>query len=310
MISHSRHHHIDSAIIYGFAVLAVLILSNVEKSIIHRELKKEIVTIFPAKKIVVMPFFKQEAFSNIAIRGKSYVVYDIVDKKIISAKNADTVLPLASITKVMTTVTARMHNSNKKQITVASGSMEGDYDLGLKKGQVWNLDEILKYTLVFSSNDAAQAIADGLGGRNFFVSQMNTDAVGLGLDLHFTHPAGSDENGKVGGLGSALSVAKLIAVARREFPEIVEATTKTRTTVTASTGKIIGIPNTNQNVYDFSGLELSKTGFTDMAGGNLVVVVDISLGHPVAIVVLGSTREERFSDVETLYKALQNSVQK
>jgi D-alanyl-D-alanine carboxypeptidase len=137
---------------------------------------------------------------------------------------------------------------------------------------------------------------------------MNRDAKMLGLELYFTHPSGLDENGKIGGKGSALSVAKLFAYARKSFPEILDATTKTRVSVTSSTGKISGIPNTNQRVYNLTGLEASKTGFTDMAGANLAVVVDVGIGHPVAIVVLGSTHDERFSDVEKLQKALQKSV--
>ena len=45
-----------------------------------------------------------------------------------------------------------------------------------------------------------------------------------------------------------------------------------------------------------------------MAGGNLGVIVDISVGHPVVIVVLGSTREGRFKDMSILYKALRLSM--
>lgn len=304
MIRHSRFHQVDSAIIYGFAVLSVLILSNIEKPIIYLGYKKTT----PSKEIIVPSIFNQEAFSNIKIKGKAYVVYDIVNQKIIAQKNAYDILPLASITKVMMAITARTHNDKKKRITINPVSVEGEYDLGLRKGQVFDLDELLKYTLIFSSNDGAQAIADGLGGRNFFVSQMNTDAKQLGLDLIFAHPAGIDEDNKIGGKGSAFMVAKLTAIARREFPEIFDATTKTRTTVISSTGKITGVPNTNQNVNNFSGLEASKTGYTDMAGGNLVIIVDVSVGHPVAIVVLGSTHEDRFSDMEILYQALRKSL--
>lgn len=304
MIRHSRFHQVDSVIIYGLAVISVLVLSNIEKPITHLWSKKTV----QVKEVATLSIFNQEAFSNIKIKGKAYVVYDIVDRKIIAQKNASEVLPLASITKVMTAITARTHYDKNKSITINSRSVEGGYDLGLRKGQVFDLDELLKYTLIFSSNDGAQAIADGLGGRNFFVSQMNIDAKQLGLDLVFTHPAGIDEGNNVGGKGSAYTVAKLTAVARRQLPEIFDVTTKRRATVVANTGKITGVPNTNQNVNNFLGLEISKTGFTDMAGGNLAIVVDILVGHPVAIVVLGSTHEGRFSDMEILYEALQKSL--
>jgi D-alanyl-D-alanine carboxypeptidase len=255
--------------------------------------------------------YNQKVFENIDVKAKAYIVYDLVDKKIISSKNENDVLPLASIAKMMTAITALSHNATTTRITINSSSTSKRYDLGLKKNQSWDLDELLKYTLIFSSNDGAQAIADGLGGSEPFISQMNIDAKLLGFNtFHFTHPAGLDINDKLGGVGSALEVAKLFEVALKRFPEILDATTKTRATVTASNGKIIGIPNTNQNIAQFFGVEASKTGFTDMAGGNLAVIVDITVGHPVVIVVLGSTYDERFTDVEILYKTLEKSLEK
>ena len=118
----------------------------------------------------------------------------------------------------------------------------------------------------------------------------------------------SEGHPKVLPAGLTLDMAKLLGVARKQIPEILDATTKKRQTVTASGGKISGIPNTNQAIETLPGAEASKTGFTDLAGGNLGVIVDISIGHPVAIVVLGSTREGRFRDVALLYTTLQKSL--
>jgi D-alanyl-D-alanine carboxypeptidase len=137
---------------------------------------------------------------------------------------------------------------------------------------------------------------------------MNTDAKNLGLSLSFTDPAGRDLQGKIGGSGNALDVARLFEIARKNIPEIMDATTKKRQTMIASSGKVSGIPNTNQSVQSYPGIEGSKTGYTDLAGGNLGVVIDVALGHPVVIVVLGSTREGRFEDMNTLYTALIKSM--
>lgn len=302
---HSKHHHIDTALLFGLAVLSVVALSNISKPILrlHTAIVNKIITMEQEEKVL----FNADAFSDVSITGKAYVVYDIVDNKIISSKNATTTLPLASITKVMTAFTAYSHLHKDTYITISPSSIDDDYDLGLRKGQSWKLNELLKYTLVFSSNDGAQAIADSIG-RSMFVNDMNQDALSLGLNLHFTQPAGLDENGKIGGLGTALDIAKLFAAARKQFPEILDATTKARANVFTSTGSLNGIPNTNQVVTTFSGIEASKTGFTDLAGGNLAVIADITIGHPVVIVVLGSTREDRFTDVEKLYSALQKSI--
>ena len=64
--------------------------------------------------------------------------------------------------------------------------------------------------------------------------------------------------------------------------------------------KIHTLENTNQTIDAIPSPLLSKTGFTDLAGGNLVVVFDAGINHPVAVVVLGSTKDERFSDVQAL----------
>jgi D-alanyl-D-alanine carboxypeptidase len=210
----------------------------------------------------------------------------------------------------MMAVSSTLHKKKDDKITITPKSIEDGYDLGLKNKQVWDLSELLKYTLVFSSNDGAEAVADSFGGKDIFVAQMNNDAKNLGLNLTFTDPAGRDLGGKIGGKGTVLEVAKLFSIARKNIPEILDATTKKRETVVANSGKISGIPNTNQDIETLSGAEASKTGYTDMAGGNLGVVVDVSVGHPIVIVVLGSTRTGRFEDMDTLYKALRVSISK
>ena len=290
-------------LVYGGAVFTVLLLSLATSPVASQRFG----IITPSVEEKKKELFNPHAFDMVKVQGRAYVVYDIVGQTVIAGKDETKSLPLASITKIMMALTARMHHDKNATIVLASTPTDG-FDLGLKKSQTWKLSELLKYTLVFSSNDGAEAIAQTFGGRDAFVGQMNADAAGLGLMLHFTDPAGLDTLTSLGGEGSALEVAKLLAVARVRFPEILDATTHERITVTASTGRISGVPNTNQVISGLSGAEASKTGFTDFAGGNLAVIVDISVGHPIAIVVLGSTREDRFTDVETLYQALRKSI--
>ncbi len=304
----ARHDYIELSFIYVTAIVTLLALSTIASPVNTGHFG--LITPTQEKKESTSTIYDIKAFDDIKVIAKSYVIYDIVDKRVISSKNEDQILTLASLTKVMTAVTALTHNKPDTKITIDPKVIDGKYDLGLKKNQVWKLEELLKYTLVFSSNDGAIEIANGLGGQKAFVEQMNNDAVLLGLKLHFNHPAGLDVGNLFGGEGTALEVAKLFAIARKRFPEILDATTHDRVTVTASTGKITGVPNTNQEIEDLLGAEASKTGFTDNAGGNLAVVVDTTVGHPVVIVVLGSTREGRFSDISKLFKALQKSIGK
>lgn len=297
---------IDILVIYGLSVCIVILVLVTHVVDFYKVKNNSLLNqSTPASSELL---FNRSSFDSVKVTGKAYVVYDITHKKIISAKNENEVLPLASVTKVMTAISATLHKSKDEKITITPKSIEDSYDLGLKNKQVWKLSELLKYTLVFSSNDGAEVIADSFGGRDIFVAQMNDDAKVLGLNLTFTDPAGRDMNGKIGGLGTALEAAKLFSVARKNIPEILDATTKKRETVLASSGQVSGIPNTNQEIETLSGAEASKTGYTERAGGNLGVIVDISVGHPVVIVVLGSTKQGRFEDMDVLYKALRASL--
>jgi D-alanyl-D-alanine endopeptidase (penicillin-binding protein 7) len=310
MVQQVKNEHINIFLVYGLSVFFIVTFSLVHK-VIHFLAKKNTVTptiVQKKEQSVSKEIFNKNIFQNVQIEGKAYVIYDLLNHEIIASHNETALLPLASLTKVMTAVSSTLHKSKEEKITITQKSIDGGYDLGLKKNQVWSLGELLKYTLVFSSNDGAESVANSFGSIDIFLQQMNTDAKNLGLNLFFTNPAGLDINGKIGGKGDAVDMAKLLGVARMQIPEILDATTKKRQTVTASGGKISGIPNTNQAIETLPGAEASKTGFTDLAGGNLGIIVDISIGHPVAIVVLGSTREGRFRDVELLYTTLERSL--
>jgi D-alanyl-D-alanine carboxypeptidase len=307
MIRHIKQDYIELSFIYICIIITTALLSLVATPV---EISRFKLTSTIRQK-EDLSIYNKDIFQSVYVRAKAFIVYDVIDQKIIASKNENEILPLASLTKIMMAITALTINDANKDIVVNTKSINGSYDLGLKKGQSWRLDELLKYTLVFSSNDGAQVIADELSGRDLFVKQMNDEASVFGLTtLQFTHPAGLDINGKIGGEGSAFEFAKLMAIAHRQFPNILDATTKNRATLIASSGKVVGIPNTNQEISNLIGAEASKTGFTELAGGNLAVIFDISVGRPVVIVVLGSTHEERFSDVETLYKATIQSLKK
>ena len=61
--------------------------------------------------------------------------------------------------------------------------------------------------------------------------------------------------------------------------------------------------NTNPNSITIPGFIASKTGFTDLAGGNLVMAFDAGVGNPIVIVVLGSSHAGRFTDASALIHA-------
>lgn len=310
MTLHSSH-RIDKKTLDSLYALAIVILLVIIS--IHSKEETSTFSLLEVpqqpKSVPIFTFAYDATTTEDGIEAKTYLVYDVLDKKVLLSKNEADVVPLASITKLMTAVTAKEVEKDDRLIKVIPEAIDAGYDIGLKKGQLWKVDELIKYMLVFSSNDAANLLAVSLTDRQTFISTMNAIAKREGMTtLTFTNPNGLDSLNEFGGKGSALDVARLMAYAYKSIPTLIDATTKPRATVITNTGPISGVPNTNQMVDTFIGIEGSKTGFTDEAGGNLVMIFDISIGHPIVIVVTGSTRTARFTDVEKLYERTKKAL--
>ncbi len=236
----------------------------------------------------------------IEVEAKSFVVYDIKNNKIILSKNSRELLPLASLTKIQTAYIFANRHDLKETITIPTLGINHLYDFTLKKGDIWSVSELIRLMLTISSNDAAESLArsDTLG-RDGFIQLMNAH-VRASSSFIFTSPSGLDEGETIGGMGSALDLALLLRDFYQSYPALFETTAKTKISVTIEGKKYSGVPNTNQEVETYRGVVGSKTGYTDKAGGNLAVIYDIGLGEPVAVVILGSTKDGRFEDMKTL----------
>ncbi len=250
-------------------------------------------------------------FENVNVKAKSVMVYDVADKRVLYAKNEGVQLPLASITKLMTALVATELLPKNSNITVKSEFLREEGDSGLLANESWNLKELLDFSLVTSSNDGARSVASVIGavklnskdydlGRKDFIEKMNNRAKELGLaQTFFVNETGLDVGNVSGGYGSAVDVNNLMKYMIRNQPEVLEATKYTNISIDSNSKKH-NAKNTNDIINSIPGLFASKTGYTDMAGGNLVIAFDPSLGKPIIVTVLGSTQEGRFEDVQTL----------
>lgn len=248
---------------------------------------------------------QKKYFDALAIQAKSYVVYDLITNEIIAEREATKVLPLASITKVMTALAMTEELGPEAEVIIKSTS--SDNKAGLTIGERWQLANLSALTLVVSSNDGAAALAEAGTSTSDSIALMNKKAERLGLkSFYFTNPTGLDEEGSIGGRGTAEDVAKLFAYIMNRQPDILRPT-KEEAIVRKSNNINHTVLNTNKIIKSLPGPVLaSKTGYTDIAGGNLAIVVNLGLQRPVAIVVLGSSQEGRFSDTEKLAKATLN----
>ncbi len=230
------------------------------------------------------------------IEGRAAFILDAKTGETIYANNADTILPLASVTKLMTALVSSQKTASSSIITITENDLKEDGDSGLVLGEKWRFSDLRDFTLLVSSNDGAEAI----GGN--FVSDMNTEAATLGLhSLSFQNPTGLDISpSEPSNFGSARDISELFKYILENSPSILEITKHPSFRFTSLDGKVHYAQNTDTKVGKIPGLFASKTGYTDLAGGNLIVGIDEDINHPIIIVVLGSTEEGRFEDVMAL----------
>lgn len=250
---------------------------------------------------------------NIKIEGKAAYVYDVKAKKALYTKGSDTVLPLASITKLMTALVAYELVDANKSITVPKEALNQSGSSGLLEGEEISLQSLSDYALLASSNDAAFAMANAVGSvinknkpNQTFVNAMNIRAEELDLpNLTFYNPTGLDESpSEAGALGTAREVTFLMEYILNNYPNILEPSTFTSTRVYNEAGSYHSAENTNPIVTSIPNLLGSKTGYTDLAGGNLTIAFDAGFNRPIIVTVLGSSFDGRFSDVKKLVDAI------
>ncbi|MEK7642502.1 MAG: serine hydrolase [Patescibacteria group bacterium] len=252
---------------------------------------------------------------RISIEAKSAFVWDILNQQELFSKNADLALPLASLTKVMTALTAKQILDDNDTIIIEEGDLSPEGDSDFKIGETWRAQDLIDFVLITSSNDGAHALAKTAmrkeGGEEDFIKKMNKTALDIGLEnSRFWNEHGLDRRIDRGGAyGSARDMARLFEYSLKNSPNILEATRHDNLAIYSS-ATVYNAINTNVSVSAISGLLASKTGFTDLAGGNLTIIFDAGLQRPVVVAVLGSSEEGRFSDtlklVEMAMKKIKN----
>ena len=254
-------------------------------------------------------------FIGTTIEGRGAIVWDIVNQEVLFEKNSNLSMPLASIAKVVMALTAIDLVPQSTIIQINKEFLNEEGDSGLFVDEKWKLKDLIDFSLITSSNDAATAIASITGlnineadnleiGRNEFIGRMNEIVSKMGLSqTNFKKESGLDTaDGLSGANSSAKDVAMLFEYVLKNHPEILEATKYGNVNIRSLNEITHNAKNTNITIDKTAGIVASKTGFTEKSGGNLAIIIDPAIGRPVVIVVLGSSFDGRFSDVEILSK--------
>ncbi len=258
---------------------------------------------------------EKNVFDTASTTAQAIFVFNPQTGNTIYEKNSDMELPLASVAKIMTAIVASEY-STSSTITVDRQFLDTEGDNGLFSGEKWKTEDILSFALSVSSNDAMEAVSSHLGslmantnnlttGKNFFVNVMNEKAASLHLvHTHFFNPTGLDTaNGTNGAYGSAHDVALMLWYGVEHFPKIFGVTSQDKVEFVSESNKHHVALNTNPLVKELPGIVASKTGYTDIAGGNLAMVFTAGKNKtPLVAVVLGSTFDGRFEDMNTIIR--------
>lgn len=239
-------------------------------------------------------------------KAAAALLFSLNDRKTIYAKNAHNTLNPASLTKVMTALVVLKYGSMDQRLTATSAvniTEAGAQLCGLKVGDTMTMDQALRILLIYSANDVAMMIAEGMGGTvDHFVEMMNEEAARLGAtNTHFANPHGlTDPNHYTTAYDLYLIFNE--AIKYETFKEIIHMTSY-QTVYYDKNGKEKEFDKSTTNQFLKVGSDYSapasvtviggKTGTTKAAGHCLMLLVKDVNGAPYIAVTMGvpSTQE-------------------
>lgn len=231
---------------------------------------------------------------------------NLQNQQVLFEKNAAEPLPIASIAKLLTAVVAIEQYPLEAPVVISKEAVAEKETAGqLKEGDVLTVEELLYPLLIESSNDAAFALAEIMGEKQF-VAQMNLKANALDLSsAYFMNPSGLDPEapGAMPNTASAKDVAVLTEYILKTHPRIFDILSYRAFHLYTSQGIFHHTLFTTNELLSFEGWPAKviggKTGLTPLAKGNLVIVLKAPNQNGYIInIVLGS--DKRFEDMKML----------
>ncbi len=243
-----------------------------------------------------------DQFEGVKLEAKAAYIFDLVKNRPIFELNSEAQLPLASLAKIMTALAVKESFPSSLLVTISKEAVLQEGDEGFIVGEEWPILDLIGAMLISSSNDAAFALASEFN-KDFsgdFVSLMNQKAKEIGLiQTYFLNTTGLDlSKNTAGAYGSTKDIAKLLLHIVKKDSSLMEITRLKSVNLHGRE-----FQNTDRVIGDLPGFIAGKTGFSDLAGGNLAVIVDNGFNRPFVIVVLGSAIDGRFNDVKNLFNA-------
>lgn len=239
---------------------------------------------------------------SLALKSSAALVLDQDTNEILFSKNSEAVLPIASLTKLMTAVVvAEAHQPLDEVLTITQDDVDTEKHSGsrLRVGTQLTRGEMLNLALMASENRAANALGRHYpGGVDAFVTAMNSKAQALGMtDTRYVEPTGLSSRNQ----SSARDLGTLVKAA---YDHQIIRDLSTMPEHRVAVGKRqINFRNTNLLVRNPTwDIGLQKTGYISEAGRCLVMQAQLA-GRKLIMVFLDSTgKYSRIGDAERVRK--------
>lgn len=231
----------------------------------------------------VSSYLFKKSDKAIPLSAAAYLVTDLETNETVVDKNADKVLPVASITKLMTALVAQDLLKPDQIITISQSAYNTYGNTGgLRVGEKLSVRDLFYPLLLSSSNDTAEALAEEVG-REKFLAEMNARAKKIGLkNTFFADPSGlSPAN-----TSTASDLAKLADYLYHYRPEILAITREKN----HKAGKHVW--NNVNNISLMSNYVGGKNGYTEEANRTLVSIFQVPIEKTSAA---SSTTQEKKS---------------
>lgn len=266
---------------------------------------------------------KAEAAEDIlGLEAEAAILIDADTGKVLYEKNADVVLGVASMSKMMTEYLV-LEAIEEGKISWDQTVLINEYihklsgapglsNVGLTQGVEYTVKELYQAMAIHSGNAASVALAELIAGtEKNFVTMMNDKANELGLkDYKFVnstglnnssllgnHPAGNPDEENI---MSARATAKLAYHLLKDFPHVLE---------TASMPSLLfrdGKEYKNFNwmlpslIFEYEGMDGLKTGSTDFAGYCFTATAERNGKRFISVVMKTKSQQERFDETKKI----------
>lgn len=226
-----------------------------------------------------------ETYSDVVL------IYDLTDDQVLLERNSEKKSNIASLTKIMTTITAlELNDDLSKEVTITSEMLAGipwDASIAhLSVGTTYTFEDLLYASILPSGADATQSIAVSLSGSvSGFVKEMNSLAQRIGVtNTNFVNVTGLDVDNHYSNAKDIMTILKY-ALSNPTFKKIYctkEYTLSDNQTVSSTLNSY-----SKKTDVDTSKIKGSKTGYTSKAGTCISVLTDI-YDHEIIIITLNA----------------------